>query len=327
MMRRNSRIQILIVLMLITATTISAQNDNVAILNEENTRLETELQTLTAKQKALSDSIKAQEGQLKSLENDIKKAEKELAKNQDKTDKSKVAELQKRQAQLQLFIDGYILEIHELNKQIVELDRQMEEFNKRRRNLESIRDDVSKNFIETHRDYIEQAFSAMKTNELNAIKADCEKYPTDQKIQEFAKKVETTIGRKRDYDYAAKVVEQPFNRTNVEKALNALNTTGMNSVQTKEFNTVREELLNFEKGLNTFKELINAISKKRGTIFSRRDLDDELDIILNKDNLKGRINSLVQNVPYLKNKYNAYMKALQAEPTKQPAVEKEILGL
>lgn len=327
MIRRNSRIQILFVLMLMTATTISAQTDNVAILNEENAKLEAELQTLTAKQKALSDSIKAQEGQLKALETDIKKAEKELAKNQGKTDKSKVPELQKKQAQLQLSIDSYIPEIHELNKQIIEIDQQMEESTKKRLNLESIRDDVGKNFIETHQDYIEQAFSTMKTDELNAIKADCAKYPTDQKIQEFAKKVETTIGRKRDYDYAAKVVEQPFNRTDVEKALNALNTTGMNSVQANEFNTLREELQNFEKGLNTFKELINAISRKRGTIFSRRDLDDELDIILNKDNLKGRINSLVQNVPYLKNKYNAYIKALQAEPTKQPAVEKEILGL
>ena len=310
----------------ITATT-SAQTDNLASLNEENVRLETELQTLTARQKALSDSIKAQEGQLKAMEAEIKKVEKSLAKNQGKMDKNKVPELQKRQAQLQLSIDGYIPEIHELNMQIIDLDKRMKEFKKKRSNLESIRDDVGKNFIETHQDYIEQAFSTMKIDELNAIKADCAKYPTDQKIQEFAKQVETAINRKQDYDYAVKVVEQPFNRTNVERALNTLNTTGLNSVQAKEFNTVREELLNFEKGLNTFKELINAISRKRGSIFSRRDLDDELDIILNKDNLKERINSLVQNVPYLKNKYNAYMKALQAEPTKQPAVEKEILGL
>jgi chromosome segregation ATPase len=310
--------------MLMVTTTASAQTD-VASLNDENARLETEIKTLTEKQKELSDSVKAQEGQIKTLETDIKKEEKALAKNQGKTNMDKVPELQKRQAQLQLFIDSYITEIQELNKKIFELDRLMEEFNKKRQNLENVRDNVGKKLIESNQDYLEKAFSNMDLNNLYSIKSDCDRYKDDKNVKQFIEKVDKVISMKQAFDNAINVLSQPFNRTNVNQALNLLPKTDMNNVQNEEMNTVRTKLQGFEQGLNTFKELINAIAKKRGTIFSKRDLDDELDIILKRDNLKGRINDQVMKVPYLKNKYQAYIKALQAEPTKQPAIEKEIL--
>ncbi len=323
-MRGTKIILIWTLLMLMVTTTASAQTD-VASLNDENARLETEIKTLTEKQKELSDSVKAQEGQIKTLETDIKKEEKALAKNQGKTNMDKVPELQKRQAQLQLFIDSYITEIQELNKKIFELDRLMEEFNKKRQNLENVRDNVGKKLIESNQDYLEKAFSNMDLNNLYSIKSDCDRYKDDKNVKQFIEKVDKVISIKQAYDNAINVLSQPFNRTNVNQALNLLPKTDMNNVQTEEMNTVRTELQGFEQGLNTFKELINAIAKKRGAIFSKRDLDDELDIILKRDNLKGRINDQVMKVPYLKNKYQAYIKALQAEPTKQPAIEKEIL--
>ncbi len=323
-MRGTKIILIWTLLMLMVTTTASAQTD-VASLNDENARLETEIKTLTEKQKELSDSVKAQEGQIKTLETDIKKEEKALAKNQGKTNMDKVPELQKRQAQLQLFIDSYITEIQELNKKIFELDRLMEEFNKKRQNLESVRDNVGKKLIESNQDYLEKAFSNMDLNNLYSIKSDCDRYKDDKNVKQFIEKVDKVISMKQAFDNAINVLSQPFNRTNVNQALNLLPKTDMNNVQNEEMNTVRTKLQGFEQGLNTFKELINAIAKKRGTIFSKRDLDDELDIILKRDNLKGRINDQVMKVPYLKNKYQAYIKALQAEPTKQPAIEKEIL--
>jgi len=323
-MRGTKTILIWTLLMLMVNTTASAQTD-VASLNDENARLEAEIKTLTEKQKELSDSVKAQEEQIKTLETDIKKEEKALAKNQGKTNMDKVPELQKRQAQLQLFIDSYITEIQELNKKIFELDRLMEEFNKKRQNLESVRDNVGKKLIESNQDYLEKAFSNMDLNNLYSIKSDCDRYKDDKNVKQFIEKVDKVISMKQAYDNAINVLSQPFNRTNVNQALNLLPKTDMNNVQTEEMNTVRTELQGFEQGLNTFKELINAIAKKRGAIFSKRDLDDELDIILKRDNLKGRINDQVMKVPYLKNKYQAYIKALQAEPTKQPAIEKEIL--
>ena len=323
-MRGTKIILIWTLLMLMVNTTASAQTD-VASLNDENARLEAEIKTLTEKQKELSDSVKAQEGQIKSLETDIKKEEKALAKNQGKTNMDKVPELQKRQAQLQLFIDSYITEIQELNKKIFELDRLMEEFNKKRQNLESVRDNVGKKLIESNQDYLEKAFSNMDLNNLYSIKSDCDRYKDDKNVKQFIEKVDKVISIKQAYDNAINVLSQPFNRTNVNQALNLLPKTDMNNVQNEEMNTVRTKLQGFEQGLNTFKELINAIAKKRGVIFSKRDLDDELDIILKRDNLKGRINDQVMKVPYLKNKYQAYIKALQAEPTKQPAIEKEIL--
>lgn len=323
-MRGTETILIWTLLMLMVTTTASAQTD-VASLNDENARLEAELKTLTEKQKELSDSVKAQEGQIKTLETDIKKEEKALAKNQGKTNMDKVPELQKRQAQLQLFIDSYITEIQELNKKIFELDRLMEEFNKKRQNLENVRDNVGKKLIESNQDYLEKAFSNMDLNNLYSIKSDCDRYKDDKNVKQFIEKVDKVISIKQAYDNAINVLSQPFNRTNVNQALNLLPKTDMNNVQNEEMNTVRTKLQGFEQGLNTFKELINAIAKKRGTIFSKRDLDDELDIILKRDNLKGRINDQVMRVPYLKNKYQAYIKALQAEPTKQPAIEKEIL--
>ena len=323
-MRGTKIILIWTLLMLMVNTTASAQTD-VASLNEENARLEAEIKTLTEKQKELSDSVKAQEEQIKTLETGIKKEEKALAKNQGKTNMDKVPELQKRQAQLQLFIDSYITEIQELNKKIFELDRLMEEFNKKRQNLESVRDNVGKKLIESNQDYLEKAFSNMDLNNLYSIKSDCDRYKDDKNVKQFIEKVDKVISIKQAYDNAINVLSQPFNRTNVNQALNLLPKTDMNNVQNEEMNTVRTKLQGFEQGLNTFKELINAIAKKRGTIFSKRDLDDELDIILKRDNLKGRINDQVMKVPYLKNKYQAYIKALQAEPTKQPAIEKEIL--
>lgn len=323
-MRGTKIILIWTLLMLMVNTTASAQTD-VASLNDENVRLEAEIKTLTEKQKELSDSVKAQEEQIKTLETGIKKEEKALAKNQGKTNMDKVPELQKRQAQLQLFIDSYITEIQELNKKIFELDRLMEEFNKKRQNLESVRDNVGKKLIESNQDYLEKAFSNMDLNNLYSIKSDCDRYKDDKNVKQFIEKVDKVISIKQAYDNAINVLSQPFNRTNVNQALNLLPKTDMNNVQNEEMNTVRTKLQGFEQGLNTFKELINAIAKKRGTIFSKRDLDDELDIILKRDNLKGRINDQVMKVPYLKNKYQAYIKALQAEPTKQPAIEKEIL--
>ena len=329
-MRETEKILIWILLMFMGATMISAQtvngNTDVASINEENERLEILLNTLTTRQKALSDTIKAQNSLLKNLDADIKKEEKALQKNQSKLDKSKIPALQKRQTELQASIDEMTPKIQELELQNHQLDKKLEEFNKRRMNLESVRNNVGKNLIDNYQGDLEKAFSKMDINNLYSIKSDCDRYKDDKNVKEFLKRVDKVISMKQAYDNAKNVVSQPFSKTNVNQALKSLPDNDMNSIQTEEMNAVRNELQGFEQGLNTFKELINALAKKRGTIFSKRDLDDELDIILNKDNLKGRINTQVMSVPYLKKKYNEYIKALQTAPTKQPTTEKEILA-
>lgn len=326
MMRRPVVMLLGFLLMLMATATASAQTD-VAALNEENARLLEELQTLMTKKKALSDNIKVQEGELKTLTSDIKKEEKTLAKNQGKTDNSKVQELQQQKTALQTSIDDYVQKIQEKEASIYQLDKRLDALKNRMKSLETIRDDVGKDFIEKHRDYIEQAFSTMKSEQLTAIKTDCDKYASDKNVKDFAKQVDKVIGWKQSYDKAVKVVSQRYIRTDVEQALNALPTMGLNSVQAEEINTVRTELQNYEKGISTFQEFIKAVNAKQGIIFSRNDLDDELGIIFGKNNLKQRIMTTVETVPYLKDKYNEYLKAIRSNPGKPTKVEEEILGI
>lgn len=292
---------------------------------DENSKLQEELQTLTDLKASLSETVKGQEDQLKSLDASMKAEAKSLAKRQGQGSQNLVAELKARKQALQTSIDSYQGKMAELMEQNIKLEQSLASMRQRLENLDRVRDDVDRIFIETHQKSLDQAFSAMKMQELETIQGDCGKYASDGKIQTFAKRLEAVIGMKRAYDNAVKTVGQRYDAAAVERALSALPTSGMSSVQADEVAKVRKQLQTFEPGLIAFKELASALSRRRSTISSQRDLDDELDIIMGKGNLKSRIATQVETVPYLKNKYTEYIKALKAAPSQQPAVEKEIM--
>ena len=87
-------------------------------------------------------------------------------------------------------------------------------------------------------------------------------------------------------------------------------------------------LSHFEPGMTIFKEFIQKLNKNREgvTSYSKADLNDDLRRIITKNNIKGRIDSEITQVPYLNKAYNDYLKAIKANPMSHPAIEAEILS-
>lgn len=169
----------------------------------------------------------------------------------------------------------------------------------------------------------------MTLAELNKIKSRCQRYEEDPKIKAFVEKTNNTIRNKEMYDNMIKVVNSPYNRNDVDRALASCNQIkGINASQQKEVGEVKGQLLSFNEGLLAFKEFINSINEKRKGVnnYKWEFFETDRDFIYSENNLGKRIEAQLKRVPYLKKKFDAFMKAFKAAPSKHSNIENEILS-
>ncbi len=241
----------------------------------------------------------------------------------------KLQELLDQQKQLESQIAALSTDTTNLVTQVSSLEAQIGQLNGNVAELETIKNNVSKQLIDESKGTLEKPFSQLSVEELTAIKTKCSKYSTDQKINALIAKTDDVLKNKRTYDDAIRIANSKFNKGKLISILDRLTRLrNLNAIQQNEINQVRGVLSHFEPGMTVFKEFIQKLNKNREgvTSYSKDDLNDDLRRIMSKNNIKGRIDSEITQVPYLNKAYKAYIKAIKANPMNHSAIEAEILG-
>ena len=241
----------------------------------------------------------------------------------------KMQELLDQQKQLESQIVVLSTDTTNLVTQVSSLEAQIGKLNGNVAELETIKNNVSKQLLDESKGTLEKPFSQLSVEELTAIKTKCSKYSTDQKINALIAKTDDVLKNKRTYDDAIRIANSKFNKGKLISILDRLTRLrNLNAIQQNEINQVRGVLSHFEPGMTVFKEFIQKLNKNREgvTSYSKDDLNDDLRRIMSKNNIKGRIDSEITQVPYLNKAYKAYIKAIKANPMNHSAIEAEILG-
>ena len=241
----------------------------------------------------------------------------------------KLQELLDQQKQLESQIVVLSTDTTNLVTQVSSLEAQIGKLNGNVAELETIKNNVSKQLLDESKGTLEKPFSQLSVEELTAIKTKCSKYSTDQKINALIAKTDDVLKNKRTYDDAIRIANSKFNKGKLISILDRLTRLrNLNAIQQNEINQVRGVLSHFEPGMTVFKEFIQKLNKNREgvTSYSKDDLNDDLRRIMSKNNIKGRIDSEISQVPYLNKTYNDYIKAIKANPMNHSAIEAEILG-
>ena len=241
----------------------------------------------------------------------------------------KLQELLDQQKQLESQIVVLSTDTTNLVTQVSSLEAQIGKLNGNVAELETIKNNVSKQLLDESKGTLEKPFSQLSVEELTAIKTKCSKYSTDQKINALIAKTDDVLKNKRTYDDAIRIANSKFNKGKLISILDRLTRLrNLNAIQQNEISHVRGVLSHFEPGMTVFKEFIQKLNKNREgvTSYSKDDLNDDLRRIMSKNNIKGRIDSEITQVPYLNKAYKAYIKAIKANPMNHSAIEAEILG-
>ena len=241
----------------------------------------------------------------------------------------KLQELLDQQKQLESQIVVLSTDTTNLVTQVSSLEAQIGKLNGNVAELETIKNNVSKQLLDESKGTLEKPFSQLSVEELTAIKTKCSKYSTDQKINALIAKTDDVLKNKRTYDDAIRIANSKFNKGKLISILDRLTRLrNLNAIQQNEINLVRGVLSHFDPGMTVFKEFIQKLNKNREgvTSYSKDDLNDDLRRIMSKNNIKGRIESEITQVPYLNKAYKAYIKAIKANPMNHSAIEAEILG-
>ena len=241
----------------------------------------------------------------------------------------KLQELLDQQKQLESQIVVLSTDTTNLVTQVSSLEAQIGKLNGNVAELETIKNNVSKQLLDESKGTLEKPFSQLSVEELTAIKTKCSKYSTDQKINALIAKTDDVLKNKRTYDDAIRIANSKFNKGKLISILDRLTRlSNVNAVQRDEISHVRGVLSHFEPGMTVFKEFIQKLNKNREgvTSYSKDDLNDDLRRIMSKNNIKGRIDSEITQVPYLNKAYKAYIKAIKANPMNHSAIEAEIIG-
>ena len=328
---------ILVTLLVISCNNIFAQEvetDYEVLYKKELARqdsLNGVLKDLRNRQKYLlsitgSDSSKL----LKKTESKIKELESkkvELSKLLDSPAYQKLKELLKQQSQLESQIESLSADTVSLASKIINTDSQIDLLSGNAAELESIKDNVSKQLIDENASTLEKPFSQLTLDELSCIKTKCARYSSDQKINALLTRTEKVLNNKRVYDDAIRVLNSKYNKGELIRISERLiNVKETNQIQHSEINQLRGMLAHYEPGMATFKLFIQELNRRReGAItYSSEDLNHDLSTV--KKKLQEKIESEIIQVPYLKKAYNEYLKAVNAKPMSHPAIETEILN-
>lgn len=290
---------------------------------------------LTNRENALKDSIRIWNKELKRLEGlhaSIVRSNEMLAERiahaEAKGRKSDLSELLKKRERLLTDISADEKEKASLDFQLQEVVGELEARNHQREGLRRIKDDVSNQIIAESKDYLDRAFSDMDLAELRQIRSECLKYAADAKVNAFVVRTDNVIKNKELYDNIVNVLNTAYRKSAVDSALSSITRMrGANMLQEKEISGLKNQLALFPDGLAAFKEFITSLNGMRnGVNYSMKYFQTDIKLIRSKNNLGNRIDSRLMRVPYLKKKFEEFMKAIKAAPNSHPNVETEILN-
>lgn len=292
---------------------------------EELELKETELKNILSD---LKNNIKEKNSKRRKIKAEIVNNQKDIDKLSEKIKLTSYSDLLKRKEQLETSVNTNLESLSNLNEQLLLTNKQLGESQSQRDELDKVKREVSSTLISENRPYIDQPFAKISIEKLKEIHRTCSPYTTDQKVNAFVVNIEITIKNKETYDEICKVLNSPYQKFGITQSLGKLQTMQNLSISQKnEIVSIKKQLESFSDGLLAFKEFINNLNecRKETDKYSwEYFLADKKPIY--KNNLEERINTKLYAVPYLKNKYEEFMKAFKKSPNKHFDIETEILN-
>lgn len=292
---------------------------------EELELKETELKNILSD---LKNNIKEKNNKRRKIKAEIVNNQKDIDKLSEKIKLTSYSDLLKRKEQLETSVNTNLESLSNLNEQLLLTNKQLGESQSQRVELDKVKREVSSTLISENRPYIDQPFAKISIEKLKEIHRTCSPYTTDQKVNAFVVNIEITIKNKETYDEICKVLNSPYQKFGITQSLGKLQTMQNLSISQKnEIVSIKKQLESFSDGLLAFKEFIinlNECRKETDKYSWEYFLADKKPIY--KNNLEERINTKLYAVPYLKNKYEEFMKAFKKSPNKHFDIETEILN-
>lgn len=251
----------------------------------------------------------------------------ELSKLLDSPAYKKLQDVLKQLNQLEAHVASLSADTVSLSSKIISAESQISQLSGNVAELESIKDNVSKQLIDENASILDKPFSQLTIEELSSIKTKCGRYSSDQKINALLARTEKVLNNKRVYDDAIRVLNSKYNKGELIRISERLiNVKETNSIQYSEISQLRGMLAHYEPGMATFKLFIQELNRRRegATTYSSEDLNYDLSAV--KKKLQEKIDSEIIQVPYLEKMYNEYLKAVNAKPMSHPVIETEILN-
>ncbi len=298
-----------------------------ALLLKEN--IKKKRQALLMSVKMMNDSLKHLRAQSKSLEKAIRTEEKAVTKARKDMKDSEVPALRQQYAQLQKQLADQVEQQTATYNKLQQVTDSLHHLIHQQRELETLRDEFSQMFIADHQPYLDKPFSEMTADELRLIKTKCQPLLVDKSLVPFDKKIDITIANRQYYEEMAKAVNQPYQQQQVANALTLIsNIQEASAPQQQEISNLRQQLQDYPDGLAAFKEYIRGVNSVREGV-DNYTLEyfktDEKSFLT--DALKQRIDQKLMAIPYLKQRYEAFMKAFRENPNTHSVIESEILNL
>lgn len=309
-----------------------ANNENYVSLLErqlkENDELETYKKELKDSLNLLEKTYKKLKEEHESLLKEIKKKDNQKKKIEDKSPEHSYLDLLEKKKRLLSSIATTEKQLGRQRDVLEELDEQMKELGENKAQLDKVKNEVSTHLIKEYGSYVESSFSQLLIEKLEKIKAECAPYTIDRDINSFVVKIGTTIQNKKMYDRIIEVLHSPYKKSDIDYVLDQLSkVNNCSSVQKDDFLEQRSQLVCFEDGVAAFKEFINNLNRCReGVSYKLSFFRDDKEQIMPIE-LEDRINNKLFKVPYLKNKYDMFMKEFEENPNGHSLIEEEILGL
>lgn len=289
---------------------------------------------LTKRKKELLDSLNKAKSSEKELSKLLKKTQSEVSKYQTAiqkllgTQKSSGYEgLNKRKEQLFSSINQNKKILNDLHIELKTIDSQLGESNNKKIELDKIKQEVSSKLVEENERYIQLPFSQISTERLRTIRKNCTPFTAEQKINAFVVKIDNTIANRTHYENLQKVLNSKYDKSAISIALSYIQSmTDLSFEQKTEITALKKQLEAFGEGLSAFKEFIHNLNRcRKGVNYSMAYFRDDKRQIL-PEKLEQKISAKLMIVPYLKNKYESFMRAFQKSPNKHSDIETEILN-
>ena len=282
----------------------------------------------------LSDSIGIWHKELKkyndshaSIVKSIEKLEAKVRQEELKVQKRGVIELRRKRDALLEEIRKEKEEMHLQDSCLQEIISKLNDKTSQIQNLANIKDNVSKQVIAENKDYLEKPFREMDLATLNLIKSKCQKYSSDANVNAFISKIDHIINNKQLFNDIEKVVNSPYNKFEVNKALAAIpQFSNINSAQRSEILELKRQLTIFPSGLAAFKEFINNLNRCRNGVSYSVDFYRADKTRIFRNGLEQKVKDELLAVPYLKTKYEKFMEIFKKNPNKHSDIEAEILN-
>lgn len=288
---------------------------------------------LAKRKKELLDSLNKTKGNEKELSKQLKKIQTEVSKYQtviqkllDTQKSNGYEDLNKRKEQLQSSISQNEEILKDLHIKLKTLNSQLSESNKKKIELDKVKQEVCSKLVEENEQYIQLPFSQISTVKLKDIRKKCAPFAVEQNINALIVKIDNTIANRTHYEYLQKVLTSKYDKSAISLALsNIQSMTDLSFEQKTEITALKKQLEAFWEGLSAFKKFINNLNRCReGVNYSMEYFRDDKRQILPK-NLEQEISNKLMIVPYLRNKYEGFMRAFQKNPNKHTDIEFEIL--